>query len=304
MTQLLYGGDEMINRNWLHYVPRIVYLTCAMMFCFAAGVFGSGLVNVSALAPAAEGAGISPWSAFLPVLIFSFAIALLFAYIIIRSRWFGLKLALAIFVAFYGLMTVVMQMESLLFLRNQMVGGILTRIFLSGLIMAGLFAPMAVIILGKVKQRELAFMFNVHLEMSLPEWLWKIVFIGCCYVVLYTVFGYFIAWKNVAVQTYYGGQDPGSFFVHLANQWARWPGFFLFQFGRGLLWMLFVLPIIRMHKGGKWEVGLTVALLFAVWSVQLLIPNPLMPPDVARVHLIETVSSNFIFGWIVGLLLA
>jgi len=59
-----------------------------------------------------------------------------------------------------------------------------------------------------------------------------------------------------------------------------------------------------MHKGGKWEVGLTVALLFAVWSVQLLIPNPLMPPDVARVHLIETVSSNFIFGWIVGLLLA
>jgi len=215
-----------------------------------------------------------------------------------------LKLALAIFVAFYGLMTVVLQLESLLFLRNQMAGGILTRIYLSGLIMAGLFAPMAVLIMSRVKQRELAFLFNVHLEMSLRGWLWKIIVIGSCYVILYTVFGYFIAWKNSAVQLYYGGQDPGNFFVHLGNQWARWPGFFLFQFGRGLLWMLFALPIIRMHKGGRLEVGATIACLFAVWSLQLLVPNPLMPVEVAHVHLIETASSNSIFGFLVGILLA
>jgi hypothetical protein len=275
-----------------------------MMFCFAAGVFGSGLVNVSALGPTAEGVGISPWSAFVPVLVFSFAVALLFAYIILRSYWYGLKLALAIFTAFFGLMTVVMQIESLLFLGDQIAGGILTKIFGSGLIMAGLFAPMAVLIMGGVKQRELAFMFNVHLEMSIREWLWKIMAIGCCYVMLYIVFGYFIAWKNPAVQIYYGGQDPGNFFTHLANQWARWPGFFLLQFGRGLLWMLFALPIIRMHKGSKLEVGVTIALLFAVWSLQLLMPNPLMPSDVARVHLIEIASSNLLFGFLVGVLLA
>ncbi|KPJ70553.1 hypothetical protein AMJ52_09820 [candidate division TA06 bacterium DG_78] len=79
---------------------------------------------------------------------------------------------------------------------------------------------------------------------------------------------------------------------------------FFFQFARGLLWMLFALPVIRMYKGKNWQVGLTLALLFAFWSFQLLIPNPFMPPDVARVHLIETFSSNFIFGWIVGLLLS
>ena len=275
-----------------------------MMFCFAVGVFGSGLVNVNALVPAAEGAAINPWSAFLPVLVFSFAVALLFAYIIMRSHWFGLKLALAIFVAFYGMMTVVLQLESLLFLRNQMAGGILTKVYLSGLIMAGLFAPLAVLIMNRAKQREPIFIFNVHLEMPLRAWLWRIIAIGCCYVLLYTAFGYFVAWKSPAVQLYYGGQDPGSLFVHLANQWARWPGFFLFQFGRGLLWMLFALPIIRMHKGGRLEVGATIALLFAVWSLQLLIPNPLMPAEVARVHLIEVASSNFIFGWIVGILLA
>jgi hypothetical protein len=282
----------------------VVYLTCAMMFCFGAGVFGSGLANVSALASTAGDTGMNPWSAFVPVLVFSFGVASLFAYIIIRSHWAGLKLALGIFIAFYGLMTIVMQLESLLFLRSQMAPGILNRILLSGLITAGLFAPVAVLIMGRVRQSQLPLVFNPHLEMGLSAWLWKLAAIGCCYVVLYTVFGYFIAWKNPVIQVYYGGQDSGSFFVHLVDQWARSPLFFLFQFGRGLLWMLFALPIIRMHKGGKWEVGLAVALLFAVWSLQLLMPNPIMPAEVARVHLIETASSNFAFGWIVGILLA
>lgn len=290
--------------NFRRYVLRTIYLTCAMMFCFAAGVFGSGLVNVSALGPGAGGAGMNPWSAFLPVLVFSFAVALVFAYVISRSHWFGLKLALGIFIAFYGLMTVVMQMESLIFLRNQMASGVLNRIFLSGLITAGIFAPLAVFIMERAKQQQLMLVFNPHLEMELPEWLWKITAIGLCYVVLYTVFGYYIAWKSPSVQAYYGGHDPGSFLVHLSNQWTNSPGLFLLQFGRGLLWMLFALPVIRMHKGGKWEVGLTIAVLFAVWSLQLLMPNPLMPPEVARVHLIELASSNFVFGWIVGILLA
>lgn len=290
--------------NFRHCILRIIFLTCAMMFSFAAGVFGSGLVRVSALGSMTGGSGMNPWSAFIPVLVFSFSVALLIFYIVNRSHWFGLKLALAIFITFYGLMTVVMQVESLLFLSDQMAGGILNRIFLSGLITAGIFAPFTVLIMGRVRQQQLMLVFNPHLEMELREWLWKIVAIGVCYVVLYTVFGYFVVWKHSAVQAFYGGQDPGNFFAHLANQWANAPAFFLFQFGRGLLWMLFALPIIRMHKGGRWEVGFTIAVLFAVWSLQLLMPNPLMPPEVARLHLIELASSNFIFGWIVGMLLA
>lgn len=275
-----------------------------MMFCFAAGVFGSGLVNVGALAPSAAGGGVNPWSAFLPVLAYSLSIAVVFSYIITRSNWFRLKLALAIFIAMYGLMTVVWQIESILFLGDQIAGRIINRIFLSGLITAGLFAPLSVLIMGRVKQKQLMLVFNPHLEMELRGWVWRILTIGVCYVILYLIFGYFVAWKNPVVQAYYGGHDPGSVFGHLADQWSHSPLLFLFQLGRGLLWMLFALPIIRMHKGGRWEVGLTVALLFAVWSLQLLMPNPLMPAEVARVHLIETASSNFVFGWIVGFLLA
>ena len=286
-----------------HYTLRIIYLTCAMMFCFAAGVFGSGLVNIGAMVPSGA-SGMNPWSAFLPVLLFSFVVAIIFAYIVMRSHWFGLKLALAVFITFFGLMTVVWQIESILFLRDQVATRVITRIFLSGLITAGLFAPLAVLIMGRVKQKQLMLVFNPHLEMELSVWVWRILAIGIGYVILYLVFGYFVAWKNPAIQAYYGGQDPGSFLGHLADQWSRAPLLFLFQFGRGLLWMLFALPIIRMHKGGKWEVGLTVAVLFAVWSLQLLMPNPFMPAEVARVHLIETAASNFIFGLIVGFLLA
>lgn len=58
-----------------------------------------------------------------------------------------------------------------------------------------------------------------------------------------------------------------------------------------------------MMKGPWWEAGLAVALLFSVVMAQLLMPNPYMPEAVRMAHLIETASSNFIFGWIVVWLL-
>lgn len=294
----------MTRKGFIQQTLRVVYLTCAMMFCFAAGIFGSGLVNVGALTSTTSGASVDPWSAFGPVLVFSFSIALVYAYVITRSRWTGLKLAMAVFLSCYGLMTVVMQLESLMFLGGQIRGGMLSRLFLSGLITAGLFAPLAVLIMGKAKQQELMIDSRRHLEMPVSEWCWKIIVIGVCYVALYTVFGYYIAWKNPAIQAYYGGHDPGNIFTHVLLRWQNSPQLFLFQFGRGLLWMLFILPVIRMHRGGRIEIGMTIALLFAVWSLQLLIPNPMMPAEVTRIHLVETLSSNFIFGWIVGMLLA
>jgi hypothetical protein len=72
---------------------------------------------------------------------------------------------------------------------------------------------------------------------------------------------------------------------------------------RALLWAAIAVPIIRMMKDKWWEAGLAVAALFAVTNAQLLIPNPLMPKDVRMVHLLETESSNFLFGWLTVLVL-
>lgn len=51
----------------------------------------------------------------------------------------------------------------------------------------------------------------------------------------------------------------------------------------------------------SWLVKL--ALLFAVMPSLLLLPNPLMPDEVRMAHLLETTTSNFLFGWLVVLIL-
>jgi len=59
-----------------------------------------------------------------------------------------------------------------------------------------------------------------------------------------------------------------------------------------------------MLKGQMVETALMLGLLFGVvMNAQLLIPNPYMPEAVRMAHLVETASSNFIFGLLVGWLL-
>jgi hypothetical protein len=294
-------------KSFLSIIQKIIYLTCAMLFCFAIGVFGSGMAPISMLTRnirTSSGSAVNSGQAFVPLLIFSLAVAILFAYIINRSRWYGLKLALAIFVGFFGLMTVVPQLESLVFLNNQMPPGLLRKIFLMGFYIAALFSLLAVFIMGKVKKKTIISLTQNRLAIPITKWLWKSIVIGLCYVVIYITFGYFVAWQSPIIQQYYGGHDPGNFLTHLNYLAGNLPYIIPFQFFRGLLWMLFALPIIQMHTGKRWEVGLTIALLFTVWNLQLFIPNPVMPPEVARIHFFEMVPSNFIFGWVVGLLLS
>jgi hypothetical protein len=78
---------------------------------------------------------------------------------------------------------------------------------------------------------------------------------------------------------------------------------FLLQALRAVLWAALAVPVIKMTKGKWWEAGLAVALLFAVMTSQLLLPNPLMPAEVRMAHLVETATSNFLFGWLVVLIL-
>lgn len=136
------------------------------------------------------------------------------------------------------------------------------------------------------------------------EWLWKLAVIAVTYVVLYFTFGYFVAWKNPAVQEYYGGTDPGSFAAQMTSVLRATPWLVPLQILRAMFWVLIALPVIRMLKGQWVEAALMLGLLFGVvMNAQLLIPNPYMPGPVRMAHLVETASSNFIFGLLVGWLL-
>jgi hypothetical protein len=57
-------------------------------------------------------------------------------------------------------------------------------------------------------------------------------------------------------------------------------------------------------EGEMPETALAIGLLFGVvMNTPLLLPNPYMPEPVRMAHLVETASSNFIFGVLIGWLL-
>lgn len=280
---------------------KVIALTIVLVICF---MVGTSVAGVSASANSTQVLAVDPGAVLLTLLIASFLESTVCAYLILRSRWTGWKLVGAIFFAFYGIMTVVAQVESIVFLPRQLPPGMIPKLFLMGAVVAALFSPSAVLILGKMRRAAELQDANLHLVMPPGEWVWKLVAIAIVYEILYFTFGYFVAWKNPAVQAYYGGTDPGDFLAQIASIWQTTPWMFAFQACRAMLWTAFVLPVIRVFKGPAWETGLAIALFFAVWSSQLLLPNPYMPEEVARTHLIETASSNFIFGGLVGWLLS
>ena len=103
---------------------------------------------------------------------------------------------------------------------------------------------------------------------------------------------------------FYHGSDLTDFFTQIKSVFTDTPWLPPFQLVRGVFWSLLALPVIRMMKGQWWEAGIAVALCFGVlMSSLLLIPNPLMPKEVRLAHLWETASSNFLFGWMVVIVL-
>jgi len=230
----------------------------------------------------------------------SFLNTCVLSYLILRSRLAGMKLALTVFLFFFGTAIVMPQIETAVFV-TQLPPGMLSRIILSGFLLALVFSFAAVPILGKHKgQIE----NEAHPALNLNQWLTRLTLIGLCYVVIYFTFGYFIAWQSPAVRAYYHGTDPGTFMAQLRSVFRETPWLFVLQFIRGVVWALIALPIIRTLQGRRWEIGLAIALGFAMCtSSQLLIPNPLMPAAVRMAHLLETSTSNFLFGWLIVLLL-
>jgi hypothetical protein len=98
--------------------------------------------------------------------------------------------------------------------------------------------------------------------------------------------------------------DEGSFLVHMGTVVRDTPWMIPFQILRGLFWIAIALPVVRMLRGGWQETAVAVGLVFAVlMTTQLLLPNPYMPDAVRTTHLVETASSTFLFGVLVGWLL-
>ena len=221
---------------------------------------------------------------------------------IVRSRWHGWRLALAMFVIFFGTQTFMSQIESVVYLGGKMPQGLVTGLFMMGLFVAAVFSPLAVLILGRWKSAATSENF-VRNTLNLGRAGWRVWLAGLVFLCLYYLFGYYIAWQDPDLRAYYAGTDPGSFFAQMQSVAVNTPWMLPVQYLRGLLWVGLGLLIIYSMRGPGWHAGLACALLFSVPALYLLLPNPVMPDFPRITHFVETLPYQFLFGWFLSIFL-
>jgi hypothetical protein len=118
---------------------------------------------------------------------------------------------------------------------------------------------------------------------------------GLSYVVYYQVFGG-ITYEFFTKQYY--AQAPA-----IVGQLGLW--FYVYQWGRGTLMTLAVLPIIYTLRLRRWQAALAVGVL--VWiaggAAALLVPNPMMIAVQRYEHIVEIMTQNVSLGITAVLLL-
>ncbi len=222
-------------------------------------------------------------------------------YPLIYTKWSGIKLMVTVFIALFGIQTVMSQLETFFFNSAIKISNLeLLGTILIGFLTALIFAPLLVLIWGKMKSGYYGD-FPQPLFKSNREMFSKLLILSVLYLCLYFLFGYFVAWQFASLREFYtGSTEILNIISHLHLVAVNDTWLIPFQLFRGLLWVVLALPIIYMMRAEKWQKALAVGLLFSVLiSSQLLIPNPYMPTEVRIPHLIETFTSNFIFGWLV-----
>jgi hypothetical protein len=230
------------------------------------------------------------------------------SYVILRSRWHGWVLAGAIFVSMYGIATVGSQVDTVAFLSNKLPPGMIRAIFVQGAIAAALFAPLAVLVLGKWRAASVsAASSRTPRSPAAPRkpgsMVLRVGILVAAFVFLYMFFGYYVAWRNPELRSFYAGQEHASFWEAWRYNWASSPWIYALAALRALLYIACLYPIVRMLYASRWESALAAALFLTCWTTILLLRNPLMPASVARSHFWETLGFSLVFGAIAGRLL-
>jgi len=289
---------------------RILGVCLLFAVCFAVGGALSGLNKIAPKTVASQPP--SPANQHVPqmpkdflrsLLIFTLCAGGTLSYLILRSRWNGWMIASAVFVSMYGISTVASQLDSVALLSNKLPQGMIRAIFVQGAIAAALFAPLAVLALGKWRAPSDRAPRSPAAPREMASILLRVAILVAAFVFLYLFFGYYVAWQNPELRRFYGGPELATFWASLGHNWTSSRWIYGLAALRALLYIACLYPLVRMLQTSRWESALAAALFSACWTTLLLLPNPLMPASVARSHFWETLSFNLVFGALAGRLL-
>jgi hypothetical protein len=148
----------------LGIAARVLALAIGLFICFA---IAGTVVKLPASATADAG------NAATALFIVCILTAAVWAYLILRSRWTGWRLIVTVFLVHYGVTTFMAQIESTVFITT-LPPGALPRLFLMGAVVAALFAPLAVVILGRLERPATDLSIVDQPVMSTANWAWRL----------------------------------------------------------------------------------------------------------------------------------
>ena len=171
----------------------------------------------------------------------------------------------------------------------------LYNLILRGLLTSLLFSILVTLICGGFTRNarpQSNFMVTANNTVKHVAWL------PLVYIVLYMLFGYFVAWQVRELRLFYGGPaELNGFFEQWGLTAMAKPEFPVFQYFRGILWILCLVPLFMGFTGRRAELVLLSALALALLpTAQLAFANPLMPAAVSLGHFWEVAISTGIYG--------
>ena len=222
---------------------------------------------------------------FMPLYLLYIFIAMSALFITLKClRYKSLRLYLAVFISFFGLFSVLNQVEIFWYAEAFPLFTTLdvVKMLITDLIAYGIVALVGVwLVKGFKKEKEVkSTVFDAGRSS------WKVA----VFVVLYPLFYFccgFIAWSFPAAREFYSG-------------WAATaepiPVLLLFNVFRGALWLFFSLPLLLGARTRKQAFWLLPFILVIATAGGLIMPNAAMPAMVRLAHGIELTFSMAIVG--------
>ena len=99
---------------------------------------------------------------------------------------------------------------------------------------------------------------------------------------------------------YSGSTEQLDFVTQIVRTIREMPLFLPYHFIRGLLWVVFSIPIILMMDGSRIKTMIGLISIFSYHGLQIIMAQGIFPQDVLIAHTIETTVSACIYGGLIG----
>jgi hypothetical protein len=132
---------------------------------------------------------------------------------------------------------------------------------------------------------------------TLLELVIKVILVGMTYVILYFTLNYFVRWEVTNVRVVYAGSYQfNDFMNHLLALWNNQSLIYIFQFIKGILFGIFILPIVYLFRKNSIQMLTVIFLIFGTTALFQLVPNYLIPTDVQLGAFLEISCLMFLFS--------